>query len=151
MTRHLRICFNFLIVLTVISTLLIATDAKTVSANSDKQAAASGMEINKGDPAPDFTLKNLLGDNVSLKDFRGHVLVLAFGFSKKTAKDPEQYRSRISSNFENRKVKFLKLIHINKPLFLTENFILKKMKKESCRWPLVCRQCRKPVPSRYPT
>ncbi len=113
MIRFLKAYFQLLIVLAVVSITLIITDVKSVSAGADQKCVASEMKVNRGSPAPDFTLKNLLGDNVSLKDFRGEILVLAFGFSKKTAKDPEQYRSRISSDFKDKGVKFLKLIHIN--------------------------------------
>lgn len=126
MIRFLKAYFQLSIVLAVVSIILMVS----VSAGSDQKGIASEMKIHRGTTAPGFTLKNLLGDNVSLKDFRGNILVLAFGFSKQTAKDPEQYRSRISSDFKDKGVKFLKLIHINKPRFLTENFILKKMTKQ---------------------
>jgi putative ABC transport system substrate-binding protein len=125
------------ILVAVASTTLMITDTTSVPAGSDGEGALE-TRFNIGKPAPGFTLENLLGDKISLKDFRGSVLVLAFGFSKKTAKDPEEYRSRIMSDFKDEAVKFLKLIHINKPLFLTENFILEKMKKEfSTEEPLV--------------
>lgn len=128
--RFLKAYFQLLIVLAVVAITLMITDIKSVFAGSGPKDVDSEITINRGSPAPGFTLKNLLGNNVSLKDFRGNILVLAFGFSKQTAKDPEQYRSRISSDFKGKGVKFLKLIHINKPLFLSENFILEKMKKQ---------------------
>jgi putative ABC transport system substrate-binding protein len=107
----------------------MTTFTKTAAIASE-QEGYSELNLDRGKPAPGFTLKNLLGDDVSLKDFTGNILVLSFGFSKKTAKDPEQHRKRITTDFKGKEVKFLKLIHINKPLFLTENFILEKMKKE---------------------
>jgi putative ABC transport system substrate-binding protein len=84
----------------------------------------------RGAMAPGFTLTNLLDEEMSLSDFRGRVLVLAFGFSKDTAKDIENFRSAIFFDFLGQGVECLKLVHINKPLWLTKGFILRKMRGE---------------------
>ena len=111
--RFEKISFQrlILIVATVFSISFIITYTTSASAGSEQEGTAE-IKLDRGKPAPDFTLKNLLGDDVSLNDFKGNILVLAFGFSKQTAKDPGQYRSRISSDFKDRGVKSLKLIHI---------------------------------------
>lgn len=102
------------------------------SANAGPQVdeALSEMEIDRGRFAHDFTLENLLDEEISMSDFAGNVLVLAFGFSKETAKDIENFRSGIASAFEGKPVSCLKVVHINKPLFLTKGFILRKMRGE---------------------
>lgn len=46
-----------------------------VAAPDDKPVAA---EIATGKPAPDFTLKNLSGDDVSLSDYKGKIVLLNF-------------------------------------------------------------------------
>jgi peroxiredoxin len=101
-----------------------------VSSASESDAALEEVTTHKGKPAPDFTLENLVKENIGPRDFRGSVLVLAFGFSKQTAYAPEVCRARIRAVFEGENVHFLKVVHINKPFFLTENFIRDKMKKE---------------------
>ena len=43
---------------------------------------ASQGELRKGDPAPDFTLQQLGGGQVSLSDFRGKVVLIdIFGYA----------------------------------------------------------------------
>ena len=37
---------------------------------------ALSIEVPAGETAPDFTLKNIKGEDVSLKDFKGKVIVL---------------------------------------------------------------------------
>jgi cytochrome oxidase Cu insertion factor (SCO1/SenC/PrrC family) len=53
--------------------------ASGVFAQTDKAAGAQAMKLKVGDPAPDFTLRDQSGKDVSLKDFRGKKsVVLAF-------------------------------------------------------------------------
>jgi len=109
---------------------LITISTKSMAADSEQGNSFSEITVDKGASAPDFTLENLLGEKISIKDFSGGLVVVAFAFSKQTAKDLEKYRSRIFSDFKDRGVNCIKLIHINKPIFITKNFILKKMKRE---------------------
>jgi len=88
----------------------------------------SEVRLDKGSIAPGFTLENMDGENISLKDFRGSILVLSFGFEKGPAADIEKYRSAINAYFKEKGVKFLKVIAINKPIFITKDFVRKKMK-----------------------
>ena len=109
---------------------LITMSTKSMAADSGQEGSFSEITVDKGDSAPDFTLENLLGEKISIKDFRGSLVVVAFAFSKQTAKDIEKYRARIFSDFKDKGVNCIKLVHINKPIFITKNFILKKMKRE---------------------
>ena len=97
-------------------------------AASEQKSNATGVEFNKGSIAPGFTIENMLKENVSLKDYRGSILVLAFGFSMDSAKDIEEYRSRIRSDFKKEGVSFLKVIHINIPSF-GKWFVIQMIKK----------------------
>lgn len=97
---------------------------------SGQEVAFSEIEVNKGSTAPDFTLESLLGEKISMRDFRGGLVVAAFAFSKETAKDIENYREKIYSKYKDKGVNCIKIVHINKPIFITKNFILKKMKRE---------------------
>jgi len=109
---------------------LIMMSTKSMAADSGQEGSFSEITVDKGDSAPDFTLESLLGEKISIKDFRGSLVVVAFAFSKQTAKDIEKYRARIFSDFKDKGVNCIKLVHINKPIFITKNFILKKMKRE---------------------
>jgi len=114
----------FVLVLVLISTAFL--NITVAIADPDQ----TGLNVNKGKIAPGFTIENLVGEMISLKDFRGNVLILTFGFSKSTALDLEMYRERINTDFNEKGVSFLKVIHINKPVFLTKDFILSKMTKK---------------------
>jgi putative ABC transport system substrate-binding protein len=114
----------------VLSSATILYFAAPLAQCAEGDTAFSVIEVNKGAPAPDFTLESLLGEQISLTDFKGQLLVIAFAFSKQTAKDIEQYRSRISSDFKDKGVACIKIVHINKPIFITKDFILKKMRRE---------------------
>ena len=52
-------------------------DAKPITPNSMDNIDTGAMQM-EGKPAPAFTLKNLKGENVSLSDFKGKVVVLDF-------------------------------------------------------------------------
>ncbi|MCP3876215.1 MAG: redoxin domain-containing protein [Desulfobacteraceae bacterium] len=118
------------VVCLVLSSVLFMINANSSALASEKEVAFSEIKVNKGASAPDFTLESLLGDNISIKDFRGHLVVVAFAFSKETAKNIENYRSRIFSDFKDKGVNCIKIVHINKPIFITKKFILKKMRRE---------------------
>lgn len=109
---------------------LIVTNTKSMAAGSEKDTSFSEITVDKGASAPDFTLESLLGEKISTKDFRGSLLVVAFAFSKQTAKDIERYRGRIFSDYRDKGVNCIKIVHINKPIFITKDFILKKMRRE---------------------
>jgi len=128
--RNKKMFLLLLIVLVVLSGVFIIFNTKSMAADSEKKGSFSEVTIDKGAPAPDFTLANLLGEKVSIKGFRGSLLVVAFAFSKETAKDVENYRARIFSDFKDKGVNCIKIVHINKPIFITKGFILKKMKRE---------------------
>ena len=114
----------------VLSSALITGLSTSLAQGSEGEVVFSEIEVNKGAPAPDFTLESLLGEPISLKAFNGQLLVIAFAFSKQTAKDIEQYRSRIFADFKDKGVTCIKIVHINKPIFITKDFILKKMRRE---------------------
>ena len=82
-----------------LSSAMILYIAAPLAQCAEGETVFSEIAVKKGAPAPDFTLESLLGDQISLKDFKGHLLVIAFAFSKQTAKDIEQYRSRLFSDF----------------------------------------------------
>jgi len=109
---------------------LLSANMQSAFGAPEENGLGYEIEIQKGIKAPDFTLESILKEKMSLKDFTGKTLVLLFGFSKQTAKDIEQWRGRIFSEFKEKGVICLKIIHINKPLFLTKDFILNKMRGE---------------------
>lgn len=58
---------------------LMMTSAAAAVAQEDQIAAIiAAMPVHEGDEAPDFTLKDIKGDDVSLLDLRGHWVVLDF-------------------------------------------------------------------------
>ncbi len=87
-------------------------------------------DSNKGNVAPEFSLENVNGDIVSLKDFRGSIVVLGMVFGDKAAHDIEKYRERESSEYNGKGITFLKVVQVNKPVFITKGFIRSKMKKQ---------------------
>lgn len=109
---------------------MIINNTPFVYAGSEQKDASSVIKVNKGRPAPDFELESLLGEKISLKKFRGSLVVVAFAFSKQTAKDIEKYRGQIFSDLKDKGVHCIKIVHINKPIFITKDFILKKMRGE---------------------
>ena len=48
------------------------------AADEDPIAAAGAFRFNEGTVAPEFSIRNLVGDQVTLKDFRGKVVLLDF-------------------------------------------------------------------------
>lgn len=130
MIRVKKISPVFLSVVIFISTTLIIASTKFVIASSEEKNNAIEIKINRGDPAPDFTLENMSGERVSLKDFRGIILVLGIVFGEKPARDMEKYRRAVLSDIKRKGVKFLKVAQINKPAFIGKNFIRKKMMKQ---------------------
>jgi putative ABC transport system substrate-binding protein len=119
LTIAIALCFTFAIVLLF--------SISTVTADSE---GFTEIKIDKGSEAPDFELENILGDKITLKKMRGNLVVLAFAFSKETAMDVENYREKIYSKFKDNGLHCIKIVHINKPLFITKNFILKRMTKQ---------------------
>ncbi|MBT8351100.1 MAG: peroxiredoxin family protein, partial [Deltaproteobacteria bacterium] len=77
-------------------TVLLLVNEKPLRAGSEK-----------GSIAPDFTLENVDGENVSLKDFRGSILVLGMVFGDKAAHDIEKYRERLKSQFNGKLINIL--------------------------------------------
>ena len=130
MMRFQKISLPLWIVVVVLSVALIMFNTKSMAADSEQEGSFSEITVDKGASAPDFTLESLLGEKISIKDFRGSLVVVAFAFSKQTAKDIERYRGRIFSDFKDKGVNCIKIVHINKPIFITKNFILKKMRGE---------------------
>ena len=130
MVRFQKLFLTIGVIALGLSVALIMMNTTAMAAGPEQKNSYLEIEVNKGRPAPDFSLESLLGEKISLKDFRGSPLVVAFAFSKQTAKDIEKYRSRIFSDFTEKGVNCIKIVHINKPIFITKNFILKKMKRE---------------------
>jgi cytochrome c biogenesis protein CcmG/thiol:disulfide interchange protein DsbE len=58
--------------------LLILLCAFTVACSRNNQVSPSGQRPEVGAIAPDFTLKDLKGRDVSLSEYRGHVVILDF-------------------------------------------------------------------------
>jgi len=128
--RFKKMSLSLWIIALVLSGALIMINTKSMAAGSEQEDTFSEIKVNKGKPAPDFTIESLLGEKISIKDFRGSLVVVAFAFSKQTAKDIEKYRGRIFSDFKDKGVNCIKIVHINKPIFITKDFILKKMRRE---------------------
>lgn len=128
MKELIKLSFALLLIAVIFSAASIINNQNSCTAASKQEENASGVQINKGSIAPEFTIENMLKENVSLKDYRGSILVLAFGFNMDSAKDIEKYRSRIRSEFKNEGVSFLKVIHINIPSF-GKWFVVKMIKK----------------------
>lgn len=102
-------------------------------ADSSKQMDAVEITMNRGNPAPEFTLENMNGDKVSLIDFRGNVLVLGIVFfpdGEESIRNIEEYRKGIISGCSEKGVNFLKVMEIKKPVFMKKKFILSKMKDQ---------------------
>lgn len=116
-----------LILSMIVITSMGINDPQNVDA-SEKDSSPSGVAFLKGSVAPDFTIESMMKEKVSLKDYRGSILVLAFGFNMDSAKDIEKYRDRIRADYKSKGVNFLKVIHINIPSF-GKGFVLKRMKK----------------------
>lgn len=132
MIRIQKISLVFLIVMIVVSAALIIASTKLVNAGSDQKSDALEIKTNRGDQAPDFTLENLNGEKVSLKDFRGNILVLGITFfpeGEKAMKNMEKYRKGVISDFKVKGINFLKVMEVNKPAFMTKKFIISKMMK----------------------
>jgi len=96
--------------------------------------AASDLSVigdKKGSLAPEVTLRNLLEQPVSLSDFRGELLLVGFASRRdqNLSQTIEQFRQRIRTDFTNPEIPFLRVSTIDKPLFMTEKTILKKMRK----------------------
>ncbi|NNK85196.1 MAG: hypothetical protein HKO91_06575, partial [Desulfobacterales bacterium] len=123
-----NIYLEILMIIVIFSAASLLMNEKSCLAASTPEQNVSGLQMNKGSIAPEFTIENMLKENVSLKDYRGSVLVLSFGFSMDSAKDIENYRTRIRSDFKNEGVSFLKVIHINIPSF-GKWFVVKMIKK----------------------
>jgi len=116
------------IVTVVFLSALVINNPKFIIAGATQAKSVSEVGLAKGSIAPGFTLENMDGENISLKDFRDSILVLSFGFEKGPAADIEKYRSVINADFKEKGVKFLKVIAINKPIFITKDFVRKKMR-----------------------
>ena len=109
---------------------MISASTKFVNADLNKQIDALEIKTNIGEPAPDFTLENMNGEKVSLKDFRGNVLVLGIVFfpdGEEAIREMEKYRKGVISEFKKKGVNFLKVMEIKKPVFMKKTFILSKM------------------------
>jgi putative ABC transport system substrate-binding protein len=119
MVQFLKKSLVFLTSVAIVSTALVSINEKSVLAGSEKESIA-----------PDFTLENVNGENVSLKDFRGSIVVLGMVFGDKAAHDIEKYRGPLNSDFKGKGIKFLKVVQVNKPIFITKGFIRSKMKKQ---------------------
>jgi len=133
MIRVQKISLVFLIVMIVVSTALIIANTKFVIAGLKEKNDALEIKTNRGDPAPDFTLENMNGEKVSLKDFRGNILVLGIVFfpdGEEAIRNMEEYRRRVISDFKGKGINFLKVMEIKKPVFMRKKFILKKMMKQ---------------------
>jgi putative ABC transport system substrate-binding protein len=100
-------------------TVLIFINEKPLLASSEKVIIA-----------PDFTLENVDGENVSLKDFRGSIVVLGMVFEDKAAHDIEKYRERLNTEFKGKGINILKVVQVNKPIFITKKFVRSKIKKQ---------------------
>jgi len=123
----------FLIVVIVVSTALVIANTKFVIAGVKEKNDALEIKTNRGDPAPDFTLENMNGEKVSLKDFRGNILVLGIVFfpdGEEAIRNMEEYRKRVISDFKGKGINFLKVMEIIKPVFMKKEFILSKMIKK---------------------
>ena len=119
MAGFLKKSLLFLTSVAIVSTALISINEKPVRAGSEKESIAS-----------DFTLENVNGENVSLKDFRGSIVVLGMVFGDKAAHDIEKYLERLNSDFKEKGINCLKVVQVNKPIFITKKFIRSKMKKQ---------------------
>lgn len=128
--RFQKMSLPLWVVIIILTGVLIMFNTKTMAADSEQEAPFSEIKVDKGAPAPDFTLDSLLGEKISIKGFRGSLVVVAFAFSKQTAKNIEKYRGKIFSDLKDKGVNCIKIVHINKPLFITKDFILKKMRRE---------------------
>ena len=97
MIRVQKTSLVFLIVVIVVSTALIIANTKFVIAGLKEKNDALEIKTNIGDPAPDFTLENMNGEKVSLKDFRGNILMLGIVFfpdGEKAIRNMEEYRKK---------------------------------------------------------
>ncbi|MGD8834078.1 MAG: redoxin domain-containing protein [Desulfobacteraceae bacterium] len=104
-----------------------------VADNLTEKNDALVIETNKGDPVPEFTLENMKGEKVSMNDFRGGALVLGIAFfpeGEKAIRNMEEYRKSVISDFKGKRLSFLKVLEINKPVFMKKKFILSKMAKQ---------------------
>ena len=95
MMRFPKMSLPLWIVVIILSGVLIIINTKSMAADSEQEVPFSEIKVDKGAPAPDFTLESLLGEQISMKGFRGSLVVVAFAFSKQTAKNIEKYRGRI--------------------------------------------------------
>lgn len=134
MIRIQKISLVFLIGMIVVSAALIIASTKFVNAGLKKKSDVLEIQTNRGDPAPDFTLENLIGEKISLKDFRGNILVLGMAFfpeGEEAVRNIEEYRKGITSDFKGKGIKFLKVTEVIKPVFMKKKFIISKMMKAS--------------------
>ena len=97
-------------------------------------ASEGGLSVvldKQGSLAPDFSFRNLLEQQVSLNDFRGQLILVGFAFKsdQKLSQDIEQFRQRIRSDFTDPEIPFLRVSNIDRPFFMSEDTILKKMRK----------------------
>jgi hypothetical protein len=133
MIRIQKMSLVFLSVVIVVSVGLIFASPKFVNAGLKQKSDVIEITTNKGDSAPGFTLENMNGEKVSLKDFRGNILVLGIAFfpvGEEAIRNIEKYRKGVISDFKIKGINFLKVMEIKKPVFMKKEFILSKMKKQ---------------------
>jgi cytochrome oxidase Cu insertion factor (SCO1/SenC/PrrC family) len=75
MNLPVRACFMLFVVIFLAST---PTGAQLGPKDGAHLAATDIERVKTGQPAPDFTLQNQDGKNVSLSDYRGRKVVLVF-------------------------------------------------------------------------
>lgn len=81
-----KILVILLVMLVVMVGIFVMNKSNQVSDNADKQDVVEAppegnldaIEIGIGKPAPDFTLKDLNGEDVSLSDYKGQYVLINF-------------------------------------------------------------------------
>ena len=78
-SRAVRLLLLLLAIVAVgVSFKILLDGASNASADPAPVKARSPYQFTAGSPAPDFTLQTLKGETVSLKDYRGEVLLINF-------------------------------------------------------------------------
>ena len=129
MVNFLKKSLVFMISVTIVSTALVSIKKRPVYAGSNQESNTSRANIAKGSIAPDFTLENLNAEKVSLKDYRGSILILGIVFGDDAARDLQKYRRQLHSELEAKGITFLNVVQVETPAFVTKKFIRARMRK----------------------